>query len=298
MKMNKIGICMKKISVCIGLVFLLMLGACETKKQKEAALEQQMTKNDSLELVVAQMKNETNDLNNMKAKLLNIMRQINEAEGRILSVSPESSESQIVVENMAFVQQKMEEYRKIVAEMQQQLRNANQLSEKAKRGYASDIEKFRRQIALKNQEIDSLRLLIVERNLLLAEQGETILQQEEALEKMMEQNAEQEQTLLEQDRRLHTAWYVYGTKKELEEHEILVKNKVLTSQDANKEYFTEIDIRVTKIIPLHSKRVKLLTTHPAGSYTLDKDTHEQYTLRITDPDAFWSVSHYLVVSVK
>lgn len=289
---------MKKISMCFALVFLLITSACETKKQQEAALEQQISKNDSLELVVAQMQNETNDLNNMKARLLNIMRQINEAEGRILSVSPESSQQQIVVENMVFIQQKMEEYRKIVAEMKQQLRNANQLSTKAKHGYESDIERFRRQIAIKNKEIDSLRLLIVERDLLLSEQGTTILQQEQALDELMEQNTAQEQTLLEQDRRLHTAWYVYGTKKELEEHDILVKNKVLTSQSANKDYFTEIDIRVTKIIPLHSKRVKLLTTHPSGSYSLDKDAHELYTLRITDPESFWSVSRFLVISVK
>lgn len=289
---------MKKISMCFALVILLITSACETKKQQEAALEQQISKNDSLELVVAQMQNETNDLNNMKARLLNIMRQINEAEGRILSVSPESSQQQIVVENMVFIQQKMEEYRKIVAEMKQQLRNANQLSTKAKQGYESDIERFHRQIAIKNKEIDSLRLLIVERDLLLSEQGTTILQQEQALDELMEQNTAQEQTLLEQDRRLHTAWYVYGTKKELEEHDILVKNKVLTSQSANKDYFTEIDIRVTKIIPLHSKRVKLLTTHPSGSYSLDKDTHELYTLRITDPESFWSVSRFLVISVK
>lgn len=289
---------MKKISMCFALVILLITSACETKKQQEAALEQQISKNDSLELVVAQMQNETNDLNNMKARLLNIMRQINEAEGRILSVSPESSQQQIVVENMVFIQQKMEEYRKIVAEMKQQLRNANQLSTKVKQGYESDIERFRRQIAIKNKEIDSLRLLIVERDLLLSEQGTTILQQEQALDELMEQNTAQEQTLLEQDRRLHTAWYVYGTKKELEEHDILVKNKVLTSQSANKDYFTEIDIRVTKIIPLHSKRVKLLTTHPSGSYSLDKDAHELYTLRITDPESFWSVSRFLVISVK
>lgn len=289
---------MNKFTVCIVMMLAVLMSACETKKQKEAALEHQMSEKDSLELVIAQLKNETNDLNNLKARLLDIMRQINEAEGRIMNIPPESAEQQIVVENMAFIQQKMEEYRKIVAEMKQQLRNASQLNAKTRKNYEKDIERFRRQIAVKTKEIDSLRVLIVERDLLLAEQGATILEQEEELDNLMEQNAEQEQTLLEQDRRLHTAWYVYGTKNELEEQNILKKNKVLTSQEVNKEYFTEIDIRITKVIPLHSKRVKLLTTHPAGSYSLDKDVHEQYTLRITDPEMFWSVSRYLVISVK
>ena len=66
----------------------------------------------------------------------------------------------------------------------------------------------------------------------------------------------------------------------------------------NKEYFTKIDIRVDKEIKLYSKSAKLLTTHPASAYTLQQDANKQYVLRITDPQAFWSTSKYLVVQVK
>ncbi len=41
-----------------------------------------------------------------------------------------------------------------------------------------------------------------------------------------------------------------------------------------------------------------MTAHPEGSYTLDRDAQGQYTLRITDPNRFWSVSKYLVIVVK
>ena len=67
-------------------------------------------------------------------------------------------------------------------------------------------------------------------------------------------------------------------------------------RDSN--YFTKIDMRVVKSIPLYSKSAELLTDHPAGSYSLDKDAQGQYTLRITNADSFWSVSRYLVVLVK
>ena len=66
----------------------------------------------------------------------------------------------------------------------------------------------------------------------------------------------------------------------------------------NKNYFTKIDIRVEKEIKLYSKGARILTTHPASSYTLSKDTSGQYVLRITDPNTFWSTSKYLVVQVK
>lgn len=41
-----------------------------------------------------------------------------------------------------------------------------------------------------------------------------------------------------------------------------------------------------------------MTSHPAGSYSLEKDAQGQYILRITNPQTFWSVSKYLVIVVK
>ena len=68
--------------------------------------------------------------------------------------------------------------------------------------------------------------------------------------------------------------------------------------DVNKDYFTQVDIRTTKEIKLYSKDATLLTNHPAGSYTLDKDDKGQLTLKISNPKTFWSVSKYLVIQVK
>ena len=73
---------------------------------------------------------------------------------------------------------------------------------------------------------------------------------------------------------------------------------VLKDNDFNKDYFTEIDIRKDKEIKLYSKRAQLLTTHPAGSYEMVKDDKEQITLKITNPNQFWSVSRYLVIQVR
>ena len=52
------------------------------------------------------------------------------------------------------------------------------------------------------------------------------------------------------------------------------------------------------MIPLKSKSATLLTNHPAGSYALEKDSEGEYVLHIYNPQTFWSVSRYLVVSVK
>ena len=77
----------------------------------------------------------------------------------------------------------------------------------------------------------------------------------------------------------------------------LDRGEVLQS-NFNKEYFTKIDIRIDKEIKLYSSSAEILTNHPAGSYTLQRDAKKQYVLRITDPQAFWSTSKYLVILVK
>ena len=290
---------MKKIFLLAAAALVLMVGACDTKKQKEdAAKANEWSKADSLELVINQMRNESDDLNEMKLKITDIMRQINEAEGRITNISEEGSEQQVIIENMAFIQQKMNEYRKTVEEMKQQLRNANQISKNAKRTYQSDIENFTQTLKEKDAEITLLREQLAEKDILINEQGEQIAEQSEKLNDLSADNAAKEQAIIDQDMKLHTAWYVFGTKKELEEENILVKGEVMQSKQMNQNYFTKIDIRVTRTIKLYSKKAKLLTTHPAGSYSLDKDAQGQYTLRITQPEKFWSINRYLVISVK
>ena len=116
--------------------------------------------------------------------------------------------------------------------------------------------------------------------------------------KLTASNEQKTQSVNRQDRELHTAWYVFGTKKELKEQGIVKSSQVLRDSDFNKDYFTKIDTRVVKSIKLYSKSASLLTSHPADSYVLERDAQKQYTLYIKNPDVFWSVSKYLVIQVK
>jgi len=113
---------------------------------------------------------------------------------------------------------------------------------------------------------------------------------------------EKESKIKEQDETIHTAWYVFGTKKELKEQRIITSDGLFSSQrvlqsDFNKNYFVRIDARNTKSIPLYSTRAKILTTHPKSSYTLEKD-NGNFILLIVEPNQFWSISKYLVIEVE
>ena len=100
-----------------------------------------------------------------------------------------------------------------------------------------------------------------------------------------------------QDKTLNTAWFVFGTKSELKDQHIIADGQVLRS-NFNKAHFTKIAIRIDKEIKLYSKSAKILTNHPASSYTLLPDNNKQYVLRITNPKQFWGTSKYLVILVK
>ena len=51
-------------------------------------------------------------------------------------------------------------------------------------------------------------------------------------------------------------------------------------------------------IALNAEKAKLITTHPTGSYKIEGAEGKADKLIITDADAFWSSSKYLVVVVE
>jgi hypothetical protein len=122
-----------------------------------------------------------------------------------------------------------------------------------------------------------------------------------------------EKTLLEEltkqmEKDMNTAYFTYGTYKELNEKGIVEKKggflglgkkeELATAFVKNRSYFTELDIREIKTIPLHGTKAKIMSIHPEGSYVLKEGDNGYSTLDITDPTQFWSVSKFLVVEVK
>ncbi len=291
---------MKKIVIIAVAAFSLFMGACDTKKEKEAGRDSSAATIDSLQQVIAQTQNESNDLMGTIEQIQEGFRQISEAEGRVSTETKqgEGTDKQAIQENMAFIQRTLRLNRDLIANLQQQLRSTNQTNGKMKATLEEMVANFNAQLEEKSQQIEALRAELAAKEIRIAEQDEQISTLSENVSNLAASNAQKEKTVAEQDKELHSAWYVFGTKKELREQKILEKNDVLRSRDFNRDYFTKIDLRVTKVIKLYSKRARLVTSHPAGSYSLDRDSQGQYTLRITQPENFWSVSRYLVIIVK
>ena len=187
----------------------------------------------------------------------------------------------------------MKQNKELINKLKQQVREGSVKGDQLKK----IVDNLTKQMEEKDKQITALREELDRKDIHIAELDEQVANLNTNVSTLTEDNTQKAQTISTQDKQLNTAWFVFGTSKELKEQNILKDGKVLQA-NFNKEYFTKIDIRIDKEIKLYSKSAKMLTSHPAGSYTLQQDANKQYVLRITDPQTFWSTSKYLVVMVK
>ncbi len=291
---------MRKFMTLMVIALTGLLTACVNKATQDRQAQADTSGRDSLLNALAQKDNELNDMISLFNDIQEGFRQINEAEGRVnLSKDkPETSTREEIMEDIAFIQRTMQLNRELIDRLNQQVKSNTSASSQLKATLETTIAGLRTDLDAKNRQIDSLTTELARKDLYIAQQGEQITSLTQNVNDLSAQNEQKSRTVAAQDKELNTAWYVFGTRSELKEQNILQKGDVLRSDEFNKDYFTRVDIRVDKVIKLYSKNAKLLTNHPAGSYSLDRDSEGQYTLRITKPEEFWRTSRYLVVMVK
>ena len=282
---------MKKL-LFIGLC-LMAVASCrqEAPKVDTEAVRQR----DSLNQVITERDNEINDMLATFNEIEEGFREINEAQNRV-SVAKQgegATKKQLIRENVQFIQSTMRQNRELINKLQQQLRESTFKGDQLKR----TIENLTQQLVEKDAELQKLRAELDAKDIHITELDEQIAGLNTNVTELKEESSQKTTTINAQDKQLNTAWFVFGTKDELKDQKILVDGKVLQS-NFNRDYFTKIDIRIDKEIKIYSRSAKMLTSHPAGSYTLERNSNKQYVLRITNPQLFWSTSKYLVVLVK
>jgi chromosome segregation ATPase len=165
-------------------------------------------------------------------------------------------------------------------------------------GLQKSIQELQERLANKDIEIAGLKKELVELNYEIDDLNVTV----DSLTFIAEL---QKEVLQIQRDELETAYYCYGTKKELKENNIITREGGLIglgkttklSKDFNQEYFEKINIKEITEIPLAIKKAKLITNHPSGSYELVGEERVEKLL-ITDANKFWEASKFLVIVVE
>lgn len=190
-------------------------------------------------------------------------------------------------------------------------KNKAQLAELNKKISSSNaqVATLKNTIERLNREMQETSSRLVEMQEQLAQKDEQIVQLSSDVAALandvtaLASEAEQQsEIIMEQDKSLHTAYYVFGTSKELKEQKILsggfLKATKVMKDTFNKEYFLKIDIREVNEIPLYMKKAKLWSIHPDGTYEFVQGDDGNLVLYITDTQRFWSLAKYLIIEVS
>lgn len=161
------------------------------------------------------------------------------------------------------------------------------------------IENLSKQIEVNEQEIASLKDQLEKMNIKVEILNTTV-------DSLNTENVNKENVISTKTEELNSAWYVYGTKKELTEHKVITKEggfigigRMEKLMDGfNKDYFTKVDITKLSSIPLGCKKAHLVTSHPSSSYKFEGSDKKVDKLVITNYSDFWSASKYLVIVVE
>lgn len=276
-------------------VSVISLTGCREQKTTPQVEAKSIETTDSLEKIIAQRDNELNDMMATFNQIEEGFRKISEAENRVtIEKDGESADRGAQIrENIQLIAGIMKSNRELIKKLQTQVRESSFKGSEMQKTISNLLE----QLDDKDRQLQQLRAELDAKDIHITELDETINNLNTNVANLTTEGEEKNQTIDSQDKQLNTAWFVFGTKDELKEQNILDKGKVLQG-NFNKSYFTKIDIRIDKEIKLFSRSARILTTHPSGSYTLTTDARHQYVLRITNPQIFWSTSKYLVILVK
>lgn len=283
----------KLLSVTLIAILSLAFVGCQRNKQSADSAERAQT--DSLRQVISQKDNEINDMMGTLNEIQDGFNEINAAENRVTIAKggEGANKEQQIRENIQFIAKTMKHNRELIAKLRNQLKQSSVKGDALK----NTLESLSKQLEEKDKQLQQMRAELDAKDIHITELDEAINNLHTNVNNLANESSKKSQVINSQDKQLNTAWFVFGTRKELKEQRIIEGDKVLQS-NFNKNYFTKIDIRVDKEIKLYSKYAKVLTMHPSSSYLLQRDANKQYTLKITNPEIFWSTSKYLVILVK
>jgi hypothetical protein len=204
-----------------------------------------------------------------------------------------SQRSKIVAEIKA-INDLMAKNNKKIKELNKKFKDSNKKNGELEK----TIDLLNNQLAIKYAELMDMNETLKSLNGEVAEYKITV-------DTLMLRNNMLEKTVEDKTNEMHTAYYVVGNSSELQKYNLVDKQggflgigqtaKMSNNFDINA--FTKIDYLETRTIPVNSKGARIVTTHPTGSFTVNKKGRMMESITIDDPEKFWSASKYLVVSI-
>jgi chromosome segregation ATPase len=291
---------MKNLSPLL-ILLLILISACKNNTSDLPVAEIERLNKENQEL--------KNKLNNKEEEINSFIQSFNQIEDNLAAIKEKENILRKNTEGSELIKTKQEQIaddinaiNELLAKNKEQI---NLLKHKLSRSNTKIIEleklinRLTQQIEEKDNEIALLKEELQRANSSFKELFIDYMAKVEEVE-------ETKQELQQTNNKLNTAYFTFGTSKELIEKKVITKEggfigigkaeKLLNN--FNSDYFTQIDITITKTIDIKAKKCKIITTHPSDSYKWDIKGNLYNKLEIINPDKFWSASKYLVIVVE
>jgi len=284
---------MKKL-LLFGGILALVLSSCVKNSTEYKALKAQ---NDSLMVANAQRSADLDDIVSLMNEVEDNFSSIKSAENYLDVQSNTPGElappaKDKVRADMQFVMETLNKNKDKIAELEKKLSSSSLQSKQLQQ----TLTNLKAQLDEKTNALVALNKELESKDQKIAELSDNITALSKDVQDLKTYSDTQQQTINAQTRELNTAFYCFGTSKELKAQGILKDGQL--GANLNKDYFIRVkDLNTLGVIPLYAKKGTLISKHPGGSYEFGKDAKGQVELKILDPKNFWSLTKYLVVQV-
>ena len=292
-----------KISIVCAFGALLFVTSCNVERSDK--YQTLLAERDSLytEAVAAKggFDQALNTINEIESALESVRAQEN-----IIMMENQEGNTNKAVSEINAIQQTLQENRQKIENLEKQLAEQGATS----KALNQTVSRLKKQLEEKDTYISSLKDELQQSKEQIATLNEQVTDLNNNIEElnsnldvMTVQNAAQQATIENQDAMLNTVWVCVAPQQTLVEKGILskgglFKSSELTKQGYDKSQFAEIDKREVESIPLNTKKPNIMTNHPESSYQIVETEGGNKVLEIIDKESFWSMSNYLVVSIK
>ena len=242
-----------------------------------------------------------NTINEIESALESVRAQEN-----IIMMDNQEGNTNKAVSEINAIQQTLQENRQKIENLEKQLAEQGATS----KALNQTVSRLKKQLEEKDTYISSLKSelqqskeQIASLNEQVSDLNDNINELTSNIDVMTVQNAAQQATIENQDAMLNAVWICIAPQQTLVDKGIISKGGLFSASEISKQgfdksQFAEMDKREVESIPLNTKKPKFMTNHPENSYQIVDAEDGNKILQIIDKEAFWSISNYLVVSIK
>lgn len=289
---------MKRLFLTTTLLTMIALTACTNKKMEDQLISQKAM-NDSIEAVLA----------SKNAEMEMLFQQLNEIEESLTMVTSKYADvsklkdktGEVNADTRSRITAQIQDINEILNTNKQkvdQLNSQLKKSGKNNKELTAFIEKLQSRITEQEEEIQLLTTELQKKQIVIENLNKN-------LDELTKQSQRKDEHIMKIEEEKNTAYYVVGTRKNLIDQKIInrkggflgIGKRSAVSSDSDMQNYTKIDIRKVTEIKLSGKKIKILTSHPSGSYKLIGDAKKPTAIQINNPSEFWQKSKFLVVEI-